>query len=285
MRSARWGLGGNLALTIVKVGVGLLAHSEALIADGIHSAADLGSSLAVAIGLRVANLPPDAGHNYGHAKAEAVAQKVVALLLILTGFEIGSHALAAFAHPEVTVPGVAALAVAAGAALIKWLMYASQRRVALQTGSHALMASARDNIMDVASSVIATAAILAARLGIAHSDAAGAVVVAGLVVWLGIGIFSEAANDLMDRAAAPDTVEAIRQACLTVSGVRGVTTIRTRMAGAQVLADLEIEVDRDLTLLAAHGIAHRVEAAVLGVPRVESITVHVNPAPDPRSTH
>ncbi|MDA8193695.1 MAG: cation diffusion facilitator family transporter [Thermaerobacter sp.] len=282
-RSARWGLVGNVALTAAKLAAGVLGNSRALVADGIHSAGDLASSVAVAVGWRMAHLPPDDDHNYGHAKAEAIAQKVVAVLLILTGFQIGRNAIYAFTHPARVLPGGLALAVAAGAMAIKWFMYRTQRATAQQAGSHALMASARDNLMDIVSSLIATLAILGARLGIPHIDALGALLVAGLVVWLGIDIFSQAAGDLMDRAADPALVVAIRQAAEAVEGVRAVNAIRSRMAGTVVLADLEIEVDARLSLLTAHGIAHGVEAAVLRVPRVAGVTVHVNPGADGRN--
>ncbi|MBX5466476.1 MAG: cation diffusion facilitator family transporter [Firmicutes bacterium] len=279
-RSAWWGVVGNLALTAIKIGVGVVGHSQALVADGVHSAADLAASAAVAVGLRISQQPPDEGHNYGHAKAEAVAQKVVAVLLILAGFELGTRGLAAFAHPVPEVPSALALAVAAAVMVLKEGMYRSQRAVARRTGSHALMASALDNRMDVISSGLATAGILASRLGVPHADALGAVGVAGLVVWLGVQLFGQAANDLMDRAAGPETVAAIRAAAQGVEGVLGISEVRTRMAGAMVLVDIAIVVDRKSSLLDAHAIAHAVEEAILALPRMQSVMVHVDPAPD-----
>lgn len=281
--SASWGAVGNLVLTVVKITVGLLAHSQALVADGIHSAADLASSLAVVVGLRVAQMPPDEGHNYGHAKAEAVAQKVVALLLILAGFQIASEAVRQFGRSSPPAPGTLALVVAFLAMVVKAVMYLSQRRVAVRTGSHALMAAARDSWMDVISSGVATVAVLAARAGLPHADAVGAVLVAGLVLRLAVHIFSQAANDLMDRAADPAVVQEIRQRAESVGGVLRISDIRTRVAGAQVLVDLKIEVDRGLTLVEAHEIAHRVKDAVMAMPRLQDVMVHVNPdkAPSP----
>lgn len=276
--SARWGLIGNLFLTIIKLTVGILGNSRALIADGIHSGADLLSSAAVMVGLKISYQPPDEGHNYGHAKAEAVAQKVVALLLILTGYQIGANATHALFHPSSRPPSIITLVVASGAMALKWVMYRSQLSAARKTGSHALMASARDNRMDVLSSLIATLAIVGARLHIPHTDAIGALIVAGLVVWLGIEIFSQAANDLMDRSADETIVSAVMKAAHAVPGVLGVSTMRTRVSGTHVLVDMEIDVDRTLSLLAAHDIAHEVEEQVTAVPSVKGITVHVNPA-------
>ncbi|WP_053959285.1 cation diffusion facilitator family transporter [Sulfobacillus thermosulfidooxidans] len=276
-KSAIWGALGNFLLMALKIIVGIVGNSRALIADGIHSGADLGSSIAVIVGLKVSRIPPDEDHNYGHAKAEAVAQKVVALLLILAGFEVANGAIQALGHSFSQHPTILTLVVSAAVMLVKWIMYARQKRMALKTGSHSLMASALDNRMDVISSGITTAAILGAQWGIPHFDSYGALAVAVLIVWLGIEIFSQAANDLMDRAADPRIVEAIREVSLQVPGVKTIDEIRTRVAGTQVLVDLKIVVDRHLSLLEAHRIAHRVKDAVMAQPRIQDVMVHVNP--------
>lgn len=276
-RSAWWGALGNLVLTVLKIAVGILGHSRALIADGVHSGADLVSSLAVVVGLRVSRRPPDEGHNYGHAKAEAVAQKVVALFLILAGFELGDNAVRAFGHPSAVRPNGITLAVAGLVVVVKGFMYARQREVALVTGSHSLMAQALDSRMDAISSLVATAAIVGAMMGLPHFDAIGALVVAGLVAWLGIEIFSQAANDLMDRAAEPDQVDQMIRAALDVPDVLLVNELRTRVSGTQILVDVEIEVAAALSLVEAHQIAHRVKTRLMQLPRIQDVMVHVNP--------
>ncbi len=275
--SAWWGAVGNFFLMVIKLVVGVLGNSRALIADGIHSGADLGSSIAVIIGLKVSRIPPDEGHNYGHGKAEAVAQKVVALILILAGFEVGNSAIHSLQRTHSLHPDLLTLIVSAGVMLIKWVMYIRQKRMAERTGSHALMASALDNRMDVISSGITTAAILGAQWGIPHCDSYGALGVAVLIVWLGVDIFSQAASDLMDRAADSEIVEAIRNVCLNVKGVKTIDEIRTRVAGTQVLVDLKIVVDHSLSLLEAHHIAHQVKNGVMELPRIQDVMVHVNP--------
>lgn len=277
--SARLGTALNGLLAVTKVGIGIVGHSQALIADGVHSAADVAASVAVVIGLRVARQPADPLHNYGHAKAEAVAQKVVAVLLLLAGFEVGSGAVHSLFRPEVVRPTTLTLVVAAAVMAVKEWMYRIQRSTAVKTGSHALMAQARDNRVDVLSSGLATAGIVGALLGWAPSDALGALAVALLVIWLGVSLFSQAAGDLMDRAAPPELAEGIVRAGRAVDGVLGLSGLRTRMVGTLVLVDLEILVDRNLPLVEAHQIAHRVRDQVMASGPVQDVTVHVSPAP------
>lgn len=275
--AARHNLIFNFVLMVVKLAVGIVGHSEALIADGLHSGADVFSSVAVVIGLRIAGRPPDAGHHYGHAKAEAISQKVVSVLLLLAGLEVANAAIAGFRHRPVP-PSWLALVVAVAAMVPKAIMAVSQRRLARRTGSHAILASAVDNQMDAASSLVAALGVLASRLGFAAGDSVAALVVAALVMWAGIEVFRTAAIDLMDPAADPETEHAIQQVASAVPGVLAVSSLRTRIHGAGIFVDLEIDVARDLMLLEAHQIAHQVEDAVQAAERVQGVTVHVNPA-------
>ncbi len=276
-QSAWWGLVGNVFLTGLKILVGMVGHSAALVADGVHSAADSASSLAIVVGLRIAQRPADSDHNYGHGKAEAIAQKIVAFMLIGAGFELCSNAVGALFQAPGPQPGLWTLMVAGLVTLLKAWLFRTQQRTARQTGSHALMASAADNRVDVISSGIATAGIVGARLGVAHSDQVGALAVGLLVSWLGVSLFAQAANDLMDRAASSAVSELLRQAASRVEGVIAVGQLKTRMTGARVLVDVEVTVAARLTLLQAWGIAQEVEASLLRIPQVSDVNVRLTP--------
>lgn len=275
-RAATQNLLFNLLLTVVKIGIGIIGRSEALIADGAHSGADVLSSIAVVVGLAGAGRPPDAGHHYGHAKAEAVSQNVVAVLLLLAGMELANSAVTGLTHPG-SPPDWLTFAVALAAMIPKAVMAITQRRLARRTGSHGILASAVDNQMDALSSLVAGLGILASKLGYAPGDSIAALVVAILVMWAGIEVFRTAANDLMDPAADAETESAIRAAALGVMGVHTVSVLRTRMHGAGVLVDMEIEVSPQLSLVEAHDIAHAAQDAVTEIERVRGVTVHVNP--------
>ena len=276
-QSAWWGLVGNVLLTVLKVLVGIAGHSAALVADGVHSAADSASSLAIVVGLRIAQRPADSGHNYGHGKAEAVAQKVVAFLLIGAGFELCSQAVAALFRGPGPQPDLWTLIVAGLVTLLKEWLFRTQRRTARQTGSHALMAAAADNRGDVVSSGVATAGIVGARLGIVHCDEVGALAVGLLVSWLGVSLFAQAANDLMDRAASTAMSDRLHEAAGRVEGVIAVGQLKTRMMGARILVDIEVTVAARLNFLQAWSIAQAVEAMLLKIPEVSDVNVRLTP--------
>jgi cation diffusion facilitator family transporter len=275
--AARTNLIFNVLLMVAKLMVGIVGHSEALIADGLHSGADVFSSVAVIVGLTVAGKPPDAGHHYGHAKAEAISQKVVSVCLLLAGLEVANSAIAGLRRPG-PAPSWWTLWVALAAMVPKAVMAVQQQRVSRRTGSHGVLAGAVDNAMDALSSFIASLGILASHVGLPAGDSAAALVVALLVMWGGVEVFRTAALDLMDPAADAATEAKIRALVTHTPGVQGISSLRTRLAGALVFVDLEIEVDRHLSLLEAHAIAHRVEDALAREERVTGVTVHVNPS-------
>ncbi|MCL8207652.1 MAG: cation diffusion facilitator family transporter [Actinomycetia bacterium] len=291
-RSAWWGIASNALLTAVKVAAGVAGRSQALLADGIHSGADVGSSIAVLVGLRIARQPPDAEHNYGHHKAEAVAQKVVAVLLVLAGLDVMAGAASSLGRPPTVEPDRLALAVAVAAGVAKGILYVSQRALARRLRSHALGASAVDNLTDLVSSAAAVGGILGARMGWAHADAWGALLVGALVIAAGVRLFGQAASHLMDRAVDAETAELLRRQALAVPGVLAVKEIRTRLAGPIILVDIKVVAPRTFSLVEAHSLAHAVKDRLMDVPHVADVMVHVNPSPEdaapptaPRTTH
>ncbi|MCY0877781.1 MAG: cation diffusion facilitator family transporter [Firmicutes bacterium] len=279
--AARTNLVFNVLLMVAKLIVGIVGRSEALIADGLHSGADVFSSVAVIVGLAVAGKPPDAGHHYGHAKAEAISQKVVSVCLLLAGLEVANAAIGGLRRPG-PPPSWLTLWVALAAMVPKAVMAVNQYRVSRRTRSHAVLAGAVDNAMDALSSLVASLGILASRLGIQAGDSVAALMVALLVMWGGVEVFRTAASDLMDPAADAETEAKIRALVSGTPGVLAISSLRTRLAGPKVFVDLEIEVNRHLSLLEAHAIAHRVEDVLTQEDRVTGVTVHVNPCAEDR---
>lgn len=274
-RSAWWGLVANAILTATKVVVGVTGQSPALVADGIHSAADTLSSIAIIVGLTVSRQPPDLDHNYGHAKAEAISQKVVAFILALVGFQLGSSSIHQLWLRSVTRPSNLALFVACGVTVLKFWMFRQQRRTALTTGSHALMASAEDNRVDVISGGVAALGIFGSRWLWRPLDNIAALIIAGLVVWLGIQLFAGAARDLMDKAASPEDILRIRQCIGDLPEGLRVIDLKTRLVASQIWVDIEVGASPDLRLFEADRISNHLSRKLTRLPDVGQINVRV----------
>lgn len=193
---------------------------------------------------------PDADHHDGHAKAEAISQNAVAVLLLLAGLELAHSAISGFQH-RAQIPG---------------------------THSHAILVGAIDNQMDAISSLTATLGILAFRMGCLAGDNLAALMVVVLVMWAGIEVFRTEADDLMDPAGDEGTHQAIREVARAVVGVWAIVSLRTRRQDGGVLVDLEIEGERSLSVIPAHAIVCAVQDVVTGLDRVIGATVRVNPS-------
>lgn len=284
MRRARgeagaWaGIAGNAALAAAKITVGALAGSRALLADGLHSVADLVGSVAVLVGLRVASAPADVGHPYGHEKAESVAALLVAAFLFFAGLEVAVTSGIGLIDRPPRVPDASALWVAAGAVVVKELLYRYLSGLGRRFGSEALRVGAREHRSDAVSSLAAVAGIAGARLGLPLLDPAAGVVVSLLIMHWGWDLSRQSVQDLIDARGDPRLLERIRALAAGVGGVGAVQLVRTRRMGASVLVDLEIGVAPSTTLARAHAIAEEVRARLVdGLPPVKDVMVHVNP--------
>lgn len=269
---------GNGLLTVLKLSIGVLAHSQALLADGVHNVADLGATLAVSIGFRVALQPADREHPYGHQKAESVAEKIVGILLILAGMEILASAAREILGGHPAAPGWVAAIVAGFSLIVKQGLFVVSRRAERETHSKAMRAIAADHRADVGASLAALLGVTLARLVAPVFDPLMAMFVALLVVRSGWTLVARAVSDLMDRFDDVGLLRELSRTAESVNGVQGVSGIRGRYMGEEVLIDLEISVRGEMTVRAGHEVAREVKRTIMGGrPEVTAVHVHVNP--------
>ncbi len=280
-KAAGWGIAVSLGLGLAKLLGGVFGHSLALVSDAVHSLVDAAISAALLGALLVAQRPADHEHPYGHARFEAVAGSGVAVLLILLALGIGHEAVGTLDQVR-PIPSSYTLFIAMGGAIFQEALYRYARRVARETGSAALLATAWDYRLDALGGVAVVGGVALARGGgpsWAWTDHAAALVVATTVLWVGGTLLWGNIQDLMDRQADPALLDAVRLEALGVEGVRGVETLRVRKVGLEYLVDIHVEVDPDRTVRDGHAIAHAVKDRVIGqfVP-IRDVLVHVEPS-------
>jgi cation diffusion facilitator family transporter len=274
------GIVGNLVLAVLKGVIGVLTGSVALVADAFHSLADTFSSIIVLIGLRYSSRPADHNHHYGHAKAESIVAKIVAVMLLIGGVGIAWSAVGVIrANDGIRIPASMALWAAGLSILAKEAMYQYAIRVARRIQSAAVKADAWHHRTDAFSSIAALAGIGGAMLGFPILDPIAGIVVAGMIVWAAVGIYWSAALELMDPAPCPELMEKLRGDALSIRGILAVHEIKGRLNGPKIFIDLKIGVQGELTVLEGHRLASQAKHKILGDhPEVEDVLVHVNPA-------
>jgi cation diffusion facilitator family transporter len=285
-KGALIGLAINIFLVALKGIGGILSGSIALVADAFHSASDSAASIAVLIGLKIANKPPDEEHPYGHGKAESIAAKVVAFILVLAGLEIASTSIRSlFAHDMPEPPETFAIWISAVTIIIKEILFRYKMNIGKKTNNKAIIANAMDHRADALSSIAAfigiSTSIYGTQLGLPYSvyaDPLAGAIVSVFVIKMGWNIFFDAAGDLMDKSLAKKDLDRIELVLKDVQGVEEIHEIRGRQMGPQIVVDLKIGVDDNITVREGHNIAVSARNRLIEqYDDIHDVLVHVNP--------
>lgn len=265
-------------LTTLKLGAWLASGSTALLASMADSGLDLVASLATFWAVRYAAAPPDDEHRFGHGKAEAFASLMQAGLVFASAALIGREAVGDLLDPHPLRREGWAAAVMVVSTVLTAALIAAQTRVLRRTTSVAVSGDRAHYATDLASNLIALFGIAAsALLGVNGLDALAAVAVAALLLWGAIGVFREAANQLMDRELPDDARAAIVRLATADPRLTGVHQLRTRASGPYVHVQMHVDLDPDLSLEAAHEVIVAAEKRILEAFPAADILIHADP--------
>ena len=279
-------VGVNFLLTCTQVVVGVLAKSQGLVADGIHSLSDLVADFVVLFASHHGKKDADEDHPYGHQRFETAASLVLGVLLLVVGVGMLWSAFLKLENPEaVQRVHVAALWVAVGALATKELLFRYMLSVAKRIKSSMLVANAWHARSDAASSLVVSIGIIGNLAGYPILDPIAALIVGFMVAKMGWEFGWDALHDLMDRAIDDEEVAAIRRTLIETPGVIGVHDIRTRKMGDMIVVDAHLEVDATVSVEAGHDIAVLARQRVMQRHRVLNLMTHVDPWRRPDLDH
>lgn len=263
------GLGTNLLLTGLKLTAGIVARSQAMVADGLHSLSDMASDLVLLLGFRMADRPEDDSHHYGHGKFETLVTLIIGLMLLAVAGGIlwqgVQSCLLLLQGGTLPQPGWLAAGAALLSILSKELLYRYTINKSRTLKSKALEANAWHQRSDALSSVAAMAGISGAiLLGKQWRilDPVMGILVGVLILKVGFSLCRNSLAELMEASLSPQTVERIHTIVDQIPGVQGHHRLRTRSIGNQVSIDLHIQVDPGLNVSEGHDIATAVEQAL-----------------------
>ncbi|WP_159899024.1 cation diffusion facilitator family transporter [Salinirussus salinus] len=271
-------LGVNAVLFVAKGGVYLETGSLAVGSEAVNSLADTVYSLVVVAGLYLTTRPPDFEHPHGHERIEPFVSLFVALGIFAAGGAVLWQAGSAVLEGSVTVSrSPAAVAVLAGTAAAKYLLYRYCLRAGTENRSPALVATALDNRNDILTAGAALAGVLGAGLGYPVLDPLAAGVVAVGILYTGVEVVRDNVDYLVGAAPPEDLRAEIVERALVHEDVEGVHDVIAHYVGPEIDVSLHVEVSGDRTLREAHDIETDIVERIGELPEVDDVFVHVDP--------
>ena len=272
----------DLLLGIIKILAGWFAHSQALIADGIHSLSDLVTDFFVLYAAKHAHKKADESHPYGHGRIETLATVGLGISLVLIAGGIAYDAVLRLNEPDrLLQPGMLALVVAAISIVAKEGVYRYTMHMARFLRSDMLMANAWHSRSDAISSIVVVIGITGAMFDYPFLDAVAAVAVAVMIAKIGVDLVRDSSKELIDTALEPKEIDVIRKQIASVSGVRAMHMLRSRKSAGDAFIDVHVEVDPRLSVSDGHHVAETVRQQLLdNMDVVSDVTVHIDPEND-----
>lgn len=275
------GIFGNVILSAFKLFAGIFGHSGAMISDAVHSLSDVFATLIAYIGVILSKRDADKEHPYGHERFECIASFILGLILAATGIGIGYTGVRNLLNAktvEIAIPTILPLIAAVVSIAVKEGMYWYTMYYAKKLDSVAFKADAWHHRSDAFSSIGSFIGIGAAKLGFPIMDPIASIIICIFILKVAFDIIKSAISQMMDTSCSEDFETSIFNFVIAQQDVKKIDLLNTRQFGNKVYIDLEIAVDRNMSLVNAHEIAERIHEGIeQNFPNVKHVMIHVNP--------
>ncbi len=271
------GILSNLLLCILKIGIGLIFRSIAILADGINNLADASSSIITLVGFRLASKPADEDHPYGHARIEYITGLIVSLVIIFLGFQLFMSSVDKIRNPEPLEFSILTVAVLILAILIKVWQALFNIKIGTLIHSATLKATGADSRNDVIATSAVLISLLVEKLTNLQLDGWMGAVVALFIIYSGIQLVKETSAPLLGQAPDPELVKSIHDRAVEFKGVLGIHDLIVHDYGpGRIFASIHVEVDADGDILASHDMIDNIERVLSRDLKIHLI-VHMDP--------
>lgn len=267
----------NIILFLVKTLIGILGKSTAMIADGVHSLSDVLTTIGVIIGLKLSSKPEDKCHPYGHEKIESLASIFLGMLLLLVALGIGYSGVKTILSGNYIEPKSIAIVGAIISIIVKEWMYWYTIKYANSINSTSMKADAWHHRSDAISSVGALIGIVGARRGFPILDPMVSIIISMVIIKVAIDILKQGTHEVVDKSADDIVIEKITKEILEIQGVERIDTIKTRVHVNTLYVDVDVSVNKNLTVEESHNIAIEIHRKIEENNNVKHCMVHINP--------
>jgi cation diffusion facilitator family transporter len=274
-----WAFFVNIAQTIFKGILGLLSGSAGLLADSLHSGADVVASAVTMFCVKMSSKPADKKYPFGYGNIQYISSAIVGMILLFGAVFLMYESILKIISGNIEAPSIIAAVGAAVTIVTNELMYRYQVCVGTENNSPAIIANAWDNRSDAMSSAAVLAGVVASVIGFPIADVLAAIGVSLLVGKIGIELMVESVKGLMDTSVDVDVLKTVWGICMNEESVQDIYFLRGRNVGEEIHLDIRVRVAplmkvKDSTAVAEH-IRARIQAAI---PHARDIRLFVSPS-------
>ena len=271
------GIISNTILCTMKILIGLISGSISIVADGINNLADGASSIITLLGFKLASLPEDEEHPYGHARIEYIAGMAVSVMILIVGFELGKSSLEKIITPEPLEFSWTVVIVLLIAIAIKVWQAIFNISTGKKINSLALIATGTDSRNDVISTVVVLLGILIGHFFNVMVDGYFGLAVAVFILWSGVSLIKETISPLLGEAPDEELVSQIEAMTMSYDGVIGIHDLIVHNYGpGKVFASMHIEVDSSVDVMESHDLIDIIEKKLSESLNI-LLTIHMDP--------
>lgn len=276
-RASLMGILGNIFLLIIKSIVGILSNSQAMIADSINSASDIFASAMTSIGNKIASVPEDESHNFGHGKAEYIFSLLISLSMIIISTKLFYNSIMSLINKEDFTFSPFLVIVCIITIIVKFFLYKYTKKMFKQHNNILLEANYKDHRNDC---IITTFTLISILLGLFNIYWFDGVVGLGISVWIfytGLKILIESYNILMDISIDSKTKNIILDLAHDCKEIKNITDFYTIPTGYQYVVILTIHIDGNMSTFDSHKLADNLEKNICNIDKINRAIIHVNP--------
>lgn len=272
------GIIGNVFLLIIKLSVAIISHSEAMLADAINSAGDIFSSIMTSVGNKIANMPFDEDHNFGHGKAEYIFSLLISVFMLFIASKILVDSVLSIITKKEFLFSYYLIIVCIITILVKCGLHLYCKRLYKDQSNILINASMKDHRNDMLLTAGTLLSILLVKYGFYYFDGIFGTIISIYIMISGIGIFQESYKVLMDVSLNKNEKEKVIEFILKNEKIKNVRDFYTIATGYKYIAILTIDIDGSLSTFASHKIADSLEKEITKYfKKIYKVMIHVNP--------
>ncbi|HQD92089.1 MAG TPA: cation diffusion facilitator family transporter, partial [Bacilli bacterium] len=254
------GIVSNLILTIIKLVMGFLAGSIAIIADGVNNLADVSTSVVTLLGFRLSSIPADKEHPYGHQRSEYIAGLIVSLFVLIVGLNILQSSIQKIINPETINFSNIIFIILIISIAIKLFQMMFYRRVAKIISSKSLRASSFDSLSDIFTTAIVLIGMIIFKTASVNIDAYLGTIISLFIIYSGFKLIKETVSPLLGEAPSQEFLEKIETHLNSYDGILGYHDIIVHSYGPlRTFVTVDVEMDSRLEMIEAHAIVDQIE--------------------------